>query len=113
MLAPINFSQFEQALATPRGWADLGLVGVCLAVAWIADRRAMAARKTAANTLRFNGSVARMVFPLTALVLTLIATVAFRRYAGPPFFLAVAAPLLIALATIRMLVYALRRLFKT
>ena len=32
---------------------------------------------------------------------------------GPPFFLAIVAPLLIALATIRMLVYGLRRMFKT
>ncbi|TMH63417.1 MAG: mechanosensitive ion channel [Betaproteobacteria bacterium] len=113
MLAPINFSQFEQALATPQGWADLGLVAVCLGIAWVADRRAIASRKRADNTLRFNGSVARVVFPLTALVLALIATLAFRRYVGPPFFLAIVAPLLIALATIRMLVYGLRRMFKT
>src|SRR5438105_504904 len=113
MLAPINFNQFEQALATPQGWADLGLVAVCLGIAWVVDRRATAARIAAADSLRLNGSVARVVFPLTALVLTLIATAAFRRYAGPPFFLAIAAPLLIALATIRMLVYGLRRLFKS
>ncbi|HEY3181036.1 MAG TPA: mechanosensitive ion channel domain-containing protein [Casimicrobiaceae bacterium] len=113
MLAPINFDQFEQALATPRGWLDFALVALCLGIAWLVDRRAMSARKAAAGTLRFNGSVARVVFPLTALVLTLIATVAFRRYAGPPFFLSIAAPLLIALATIRMLVYGLRRIFKT
>src|SRR5437588_10534982 len=113
MLAPINFNQFEQALATPQGWADLGLVAVCLGIAWVVDRRATAARITAADSLRLTGSVARVVFPLTALVLALIATVAFRRYAGPPFFLAIAAPMLIALATIRMLVYGLRRMFKT
>src|SRR5213078_2116881 len=113
MLAPINFNQFEQALATPQGWADLGLVAVCLGIAWVADRRAITTRKRADNTLRVNGSIARVVFPLTALVLALIATLAFRRYVGPPFFLAIAAPLLIALATIRMLVYGLRRMFKT
>jgi len=42
----------------------------------------------------------------------LLAGFAFRRYAGPPFFLAIAAPMLIALATIRMIVYGLRRLFR-
>ena len=113
MFAPINFSQYEQALATPQGWADLAIVLVCLGIAWLVDRRAIKARRAAVETFRLNGSVARVVFPLTALVLTLMATVAFNRYAGTPFFLAIAAPLLIALATIRMLVYGLRRLFKT
>jgi small-conductance mechanosensitive channel len=113
MLAPIDFDHISLALATPQGWADLGLVAVCLGIAWVVDRRATAARKAATDSLRLNGSVARVVFPLTALVLALVATAAFRRYAGPPFFLAIAAPLLIALATIRMLVYGLRRMFKT
>jgi small-conductance mechanosensitive channel len=113
MLAPIDFDRIGLALATPQGWADLGLVAVCLGIAWVVDQRAIAARKAAPESLRLNGSVARVVFPLTALVLALVATVAFRRYAGPPFFLAIAAPLLIALATIRMLVYGLRRIFKS
>src|SRR5437762_4445451 len=113
MLAPIDFNHIGLALATAQGWADLGLVAVCLGIAWLVDRRATAARKAATDSLRLNGSVARVVFPLTALVLALVATAAFRRYAGPPFFLAIAAPLLIALATIRMLVYGLRRMFKT
>jgi small-conductance mechanosensitive channel len=113
MLAPINFDHIGLALATPQGWADLGLVAVCLAIGWIVDRRATASRKVATDSSRLNGGVARVVFPLTALVLALVATAAFRRYAGPPFFLAIAAPLLIALATIRMLVYGLRRMFKT
>ena len=112
MLAPIDFDNVGLALATPQGWADLGLVAVCLGTAWVVDRRAMA-RAARDERLRFNGGVARVVFPLTALVLTLIATAAFRRYVAPPFFLAIAAPLLIALATIRMLVYGLRRMFKT
>ena len=113
MLAPIDFNHIGLALATPQGWADLGLVAVCVGIAWLVDRRATAARKGATDSLRLNGSVARVVFPLTALVLVLVATAAFRRYAGPPFFLGIAAPLLIALATIRMLVYGLRRMFKT
>ena len=112
MLAPIDFNNIGLALATPRGWADLGLVFACLGVAWVVNRRAKAARAERAEPLRIDGGVARVVFPLTALVLTLIATAAFRRYVAPPFFLAIAAPLLIALATIRMLVYGLRRLFK-
>jgi len=112
MLAPIDFDRIGIALATPQGWADLGIVGACLGIAWVVDRRAMA-RAARDERLHYDGGVARVVFPLTALVLTLIATVAFRRYVGPPFFLAIAAPLLIALATIRMLVYGLRRMFKS
>ena len=113
MLAPIDFDNVGMALATPQGWADLGLVAACLGIAWLVDRRARTSRVARNERLRFNGGVARVVFPLTALALTLVATAAFRRYVAPPFFLAIAAPLLIALATIRMLVYGLRRMFKT
>jgi small-conductance mechanosensitive channel len=113
MLAPIDFDHVGMALATPRGWADLGLVAACLGIAWLVDRRARTSRVARNERLRFDGGVARVVFPLTALVLTLIATALFRRFVAPPFFLAIAAPLLIALATIRMLVYGLRRMFKT
>ena len=112
MLAPIDFDNIGLALSTPQGWADVGLVAACLGIAWLVDRRAKSARASQEDRRRFGG-VARVVFPLTALVLTLIATAAFRRYVAPPFFLAIAAPLLIALATIRMLVYGLRRMFKT
>jgi len=112
MLAPIDFNRIGVALATPQGWADLCIVGACLGIAWVVDRRA-AARAARDERRRFNGGVARVVFPLTALALTLISTAAFGRYVGPPLFLAIAAPLLIALATIRVLVYGLRRLFKT
>src|SRR6266496_5176566 len=105
MFAPIDFDHIGLALATPQGWADLGLVAVCLGIAWVVDHRATVARKAATDALRRNGSVARVVFPLTALVMALVATAAFRRYAGPPFFLAIAAPMLVALATIRVLVY--------
>ena len=112
MLAPIDFDRIGLALATPQGWADLGIVGACLGIAWAVDRRATA-RAARDERRRFDGGVARVVFPLTALGLTLVATAVFSRYVGPPFFLAIAAPLLIALATIRMLVYGLRRMFKT
>ncbi|HEY2816052.1 MAG TPA: mechanosensitive ion channel domain-containing protein [Casimicrobiaceae bacterium] len=112
MLAPIDFNRIGMALATPRGWADFGVVAVCLGIAWAVDRRA-ASRAARDERRRFNSGVARVVFPLTALALTLIATAVFSRYVGAPFFLAIAAPLLIALATIRMLVYGLRRMFKT
>jgi small-conductance mechanosensitive channel len=113
MLAPIDFSHVEQTLATPLGWADLGLVVVSLGIAWLVDRRVWRAREASGDQGSLRGSVARVVLPLTALLLVLIAAGAYRRYAGPPFFLAVAAPLLVALAAIRMIVYGLRRLFRS
>src|SRR5439155_678037 len=74
MLAPIDFDRVGMALATPQGWADLGLVAACLGIAWLVDRRARTSRVARNERLRFNGGVARVVFPLTALVLTLIIT---------------------------------------
>jgi hypothetical protein len=35
MLAPIDFNRVGMALATPQGWADLGIVGACLGIAWV------------------------------------------------------------------------------
>jgi small-conductance mechanosensitive channel len=113
MLAPIDFTHVEQAIATRQGWADAGLVLVCLGSAWLVDRRMRSARARAGEETRLLGSFTRAMFPLTALVLTLVVAFAYRRYVGPPFFLAIAAPLLVALAAIRMIVYGLRRLFKS
>ena len=113
MLAPIDFTHVEQAIATRQGWADAGLVLVCLGSAWLVDRRMRSARATAGEETRLQGSFTRVMFPLTALVLTLVVSFAYHRYVGPPIFLAIAAPLLVALAAIRMMVYGLRRLFKS
>lgn len=113
MFAPIDFGHIEQALGTPKGWSELGLVFVCVGIAWLVDQRVRRARAAAGDATRVSGSVARVVLPLTGLMLVLFATVAFRRYAGAPFFLAIAAPLLVALAAIRMIIYGLRRLFRS
>ena len=74
-------------------------------------RRVWRAREASGDKGSLRGSFARVVLPLTALLCVLIAAAVYRRVVGPPFFLAVAAPLLIALAAIRMTVYGLRRLF--
>ena len=76
----------------------------CAARARRGRRRAAAPRCTA--------SFARVVFPLTALRAPgRSRRFVYRRYVGAPFFLAIAIPLLIALAAIRMIVYGMRRLF--
>jgi small-conductance mechanosensitive channel len=116
VLAPIDFTNVLTALSKPAGWIELGMVAVCLAIAWQVERRALAVRdekNAAAAAHRLHASFARVVFPATALALVLVATFVYRRYVGPPLFLAIAAPLLIALGAIRMIVYGLRRLFRS
>ncbi len=114
MLETIDFGRIETALSTRHGWVDLGLVAVCLASAWLVERRALRARGedgAAQKNPRLHASFTRVVFPVTGLALVALASFVYRRYVGAPFFLAIAMPLLIALAAIRMLVYAMRRLF--
>ena len=114
MLTPIDFSRLAVALATPTYWLELGIVAVCLGVAWVIDRRLQArarATQAAARHLRLRASVGRVVFSLLALLLLLIARPAFRLTGAAPFFIDIAIPLLIALAVIRMLVYVMRSLF--
>jgi small-conductance mechanosensitive channel len=114
MLAPIDFSRIETALSTRPGWVELGLVVVCLASAWLVERRALRARgedDVAQKKRRLHASFTRVVFPITAIALVVLASFAYGRYVAAPFFLAIAAPMLIALAAIRMIVYGMRRLF--
>jgi len=111
MFSPIDFGYIEMALATPLGWAELGLVVVCLAIAWLVDRRVAGLHLEDATPHRLQASFVRVVFPLTALLLVFVTSIAYHRYVGSPFFLSIATPMLIALAAIRMIVYGLRRLF--
>jgi small-conductance mechanosensitive channel len=108
---PIDLGRLEVALATSRGWLELAVALLCIALAWALDRRLDQARAGHRVHVRFRGSLVRIAFPLMAVVLTYVASFAWRRYVGPPFFLAIATSVLIALAVIRMIVYGLRRLF--
>ena len=112
MLAPIAYSRFETALSGPLGWADLAVVVFCVGVAWVIDNQ-LHTRSRAGDprVARLHAGVARIVFALTALLLLLIGRFAYRRWGGVPLFIDLAIPLLIALAAIRMIVYAMRRLF--
>ncbi|MEJ7670810.1 MAG: mechanosensitive ion channel domain-containing protein [Casimicrobiaceae bacterium] len=115
MFAPIDFTRLESALATSAGWLELGLVLACLAAAafvdWLLWQRSRTAHE--GGRVRFPGGLGRVVFPLLALALLFVARLAFQRFAGPPFFIDIALPLLVALAAIRMFVYGLRRLFSS
>ena len=108
MIAPIDFGRLEIALGSTRGWLELAVTLLCVALAFALDR--WFDRKRRARN-RHPPGVVRLGFPLLALTITFIAAVAWRHYVGVPFFLAIAIPILIALAVIRIVAYGLRRLF--
>ena len=113
MLEPFDTSRFVTALDGPRGWVELGTVFACLGLAWLFDR-ALGRRASAAEGRsrgRLHAGFVRVVFPLTALLLLVVARFALRHLGWRPVYIDVAMPLLVALAAIRMAVYAMRRLF--
>ena len=88
MLAPIDFSRIQTALSAPDGWLELGMVAVCLAVAWRVDRRALEARGVeSANegAHRLRASFINVLFPATALALVLFAAFVYHRYVRDNF----------------------------
>jgi small-conductance mechanosensitive channel len=111
MILPIDFNRFQEAFASSRGQLEFALTAVCLLVAWAIDRRIERAHALHGEAAHMPGSVLRLAFPLVGLALTFVASSLWRHHVGPPFFLAIAIPLLVALGAIRMLVYMLRRLF--
>ena len=113
MLSPIHPSRFESALATPSGWIDLALTGLCIGIAWAWERRhARRVRPPEAGPqTHLQAGVGLIAFSLIALVLLVLARYAFARRFGAPLFIDIAIPALVALAAIRVLVYGMRRLF--
>ncbi|MDQ6618396.1 MAG: mechanosensitive ion channel [Pseudomonadota bacterium] len=114
MFSPVDYSRIEVALATQRGWIELALVAACALIAWAADlrfekRRSADAPGASKVALSLRG-FAHALFPLVAFVLLFVARAGYRLYATP-LFLDIALPLAIAFAAIRLLIYALRRLF--
>jgi small-conductance mechanosensitive channel len=113
MLEPLDPSRFATALEGTRGWIELGMVFACLALAWLFDRSLAKRPRVVHEGIhgRLHAGFARLVFPLTALLLLVAARFAFRHAGWRPVFIDVAMPLLVALAAIRMAVYAMRALF--
>jgi|WetSurMetagenome_2_1015567.scaffolds.fasta_scaffold102001_2 small-conductance mechanosensitive channel len=111
MLPAIDFLRVEAALSRPAGWIDLALVLACFALGWLADRRLRLRTNRTHDVIRVGaGGVNRLIFPLVTLLLLVVATVLYQRY-RTPFFLALALPAAVALALIRLFVYALRGVF--
>jgi small-conductance mechanosensitive channel len=112
VITPIDFSRLEVALASSRGWLELVVALLCVGLAWAIDRRLEKIREQRRlRGLRVVGTFVRIAFPLLALAITFVALTAWRHYVGAPFFLAIAVPIFVALAIIRLIIYGLRRLF--
>jgi len=111
VFAPIDFTNIEAAVASPAGRWELAIVAVCFAIGWMLDRRLRLRSASEAEVVRLGlGSVNRMLLPLATLALMLVAAAVFQRW-HPPFFLPIAIPLMVALALIRLIVYAMHELF--
>jgi len=111
MLAPLDLDRILVALGTPAGLVDLGAVLACFGVAWWVDRRVRLGSGVESRFAKISaGSVNRVIFPLTALLLLLVVRGILLRW-HPPLFFSIAVPLVVALALIRLCLYALHNLF--
>jgi small-conductance mechanosensitive channel len=111
MLAPLELDRILEALGTPAGLVDLGAVLACFVVAWWVDRRVRLGSGVESRLAKIGaGSVNRVIFPLTALLLLLVVRGILMRW-HPPLFFSIAVPLVVALALIRLCLYALHSLF--
>ncbi len=111
MFAPLDFATIATAMTSPSGWIELALIAACFAAGWILDRRVRWKSASGAEIVRVGlGGVNRLLLPLATLALLLVALAFFRRWHAP-FFLPIAIPLTVALAVIRLLVYAIREIF--
>ena len=111
MLAPLELDRIQEALGTPAGLVDLGAVFACFGIAWWVDHRVRLGSAAESRIARIGaGSVNRMIFPLTALLLLLVARAILGHW-HPPQFFSIAIPLVIALALIRLCLYAMHNLF--
>jgi small-conductance mechanosensitive channel len=111
MFAPLDLATIANAMASREGWIELALISACFAAGWVLDRRVRLKSASGAEIVRVGlGSVNRLLLPLAMLGLLLVALAVFRRWHAP-FFLTIAIPLTVALAVIRLLVYAMREIF--
>jgi small-conductance mechanosensitive channel len=111
IFAPLDLNRIVQTVQTPNGWIELATIAACFIVAWAVDRWARLGRRGESRVARLGvGSFNRLLFPLAALALLVLARSLVRQW-FPTTLFAVAIPLMVALALIRLVVYALRQLF--
>lgn len=110
MLTSLDFERIQESLRTPHGWVELATIALCFAVAWWVDRRFHVTSERGSRVARLGaGSLNRLIFPLTALALLFVGRAVFRHWQVPAFF-PIAFPLVLALALIRLSIYALRNI---
>src|SRR5258708_25414447 len=111
MLAPRQLAPIKEALSPPGGLLDLAAVVLCFAAAFAVDRRVRLGSGAESRLAKISaGSVNRLLFPLTALLLLLVVRGVLRHWHDPAFF-EIAVPLVLALALIRLFVYGLHNVF--
>ena len=111
MLEPLDIDRIQTALSSRNGWLELAAVLACFAVGWWIDRKVHLASRSESRMAKLGaGSVNRLIFPVVSLVLLLLVRSAVRAF-QPPVFFPIAIPLAVALALIRLCVYALRSAF--
>jgi small-conductance mechanosensitive channel len=111
MLAPLNLERIQSVLGTAQGWLELGVILACFAAGWLVDRRVQLVSPGDSRVAKIGaGGVNRLIFPLTTLALLMLARAALK-HGYAPAFLPIVIPLVIALALIRLCVYALRNVF--
>jgi small-conductance mechanosensitive channel len=111
MLTPLNLDLIAQSLGTRDGILELAAIVGCFVIGWAVDRRVRVGSGRESRVARIGaGSINRLIFPLTTLVLLLLIRAVLLRWHLPVLF-PIAIPLVVALALIRLCVYALRNLF--
>src|SRR5215831_15773640 len=111
MLTPLNLQGIVDALSTREGWAELVAILACFGIGWWVDRKVRIASPGESRVAKLGaGSVNRLIFPLTTLVLLMLGRAAVKQVHLPVLF-PIAIPLAIALAPVRLSVYVLRSAF--
>jgi small-conductance mechanosensitive channel len=111
MLEPLGIERIQTALADRSGWLELGAILACFAAGWWIDRKVHVSSPSDSRMAKFGtGGVNRLIFPLASLALLLVVRSAMHSF-GTLVFFPFAVPLAVALALIRLCVYALRSAF--
>ena len=103
--------EFWRDFTQPDVFWQIGVLLICLGVAWLVDRHLQRRAVSAVRALRIDqGGLQRLSFPLLALLLLALAQVLLKPWIHTRL-LALALPLLASLAIIRVVFYVLRHAF--
>ncbi len=87
MLTPLNLELIQQSLGTRDGLLELAAILGCFVIGWAVDRRVRVGSGRESRVARIGaGSVNRLIFPLTTLVLLLLVRAVLLHWHLPVFF---------------------------